>query len=64
MVNTGKVVEKEELAEIFLKLQEEGANNINLVTPDHYVPVLIPAVTRAKAQGLNIPIVYLSLIHI
>lgn len=58
MGNTGKVVEKEELAEIFLKLQEEGANNINLVTPDHYVPVLIPAVTRAKAQGLNIPIVY------
>ena len=58
MGNTGKVVEKEELAEIFLKLQEEGANNINLVTPDHYVPVLIPAVTRAKAQGLNTPIVY------
>ena len=46
------------MAEIFLNLQEQGAHNINLVTPEHFVPLLIPALRRAKDQGLSIPIVY------
>ena len=46
------------MAEIFLDLQEQGANNINLVTPEHFVPLLIPALRSAKEQGLSIPIVY------
>ena len=46
------------MAEIFLNLQEQGAHNINLVTPEHFVPLLIPALRRAKEQGLSIPIVY------
>lgn len=54
----GKAVSKERLAEIFLELQELGANNINLVTPDHYVPMIIPALECAKNQGLILPIVY------
>ncbi len=54
----GKEVSREHLSEIFLKLQEQGANNINLVTPDHYVPALISVIEDAKRQGLNIPIVY------
>ena len=33
----GKQVSVERMAEIFLELQEKGAANINLVTPDHYV---------------------------
>lgn len=56
--NAGKEVTGEHLAEIFLQLQEQGANNINLVTPDHYVPALIPALERAKNSGLFIPVVY------
>lgn len=46
------------LAEIFLELQEQKANNINLVTPGQYVPHIIEAVESARMQGLRIPIVY------
>ena len=54
----GKEVSGERLAEIFLALQEKGANNINLVTATHFVPLLVPALERAKREGLHIPIVY------
>lgn len=46
------------LKEIFLELQEKGANNINLVTPTHFVPLIVPALRAAKREGLRIPIVY------
>ena len=55
---SGKEVENERLAEIFLELQEKGANNINLVTPGQYVPHIIWAVEQARNQGLKLPIVY------
>ena len=48
----------ERLAEIMLEQQERGANNINLVTPTMYVEQIIKAIDIAKADGLNIPIVY------
>ena len=48
----------ERLTEIFFELEEQGAHNINLVTPEHFVPLLIPALRRAKKQGLSIPVVY------
>lgn len=54
----GKEAKPERLAEIFLELQEKGADNINLVTPGQYVPHIIYAVERARAQGLVLPIVY------
>lgn len=54
----GKEVSVERLAEIMLALQEQGANNINLVTPDHYVPAIVKSLTLAKTQGLTLPIVY------
>ncbi len=56
--NAGKVVSTGRLAEIFLELQEQGANNINLVTPGHFVPQVAQALEAAKSQGLAIPIVY------
>lgn len=46
------------LAEIFLELKGQGANNINLVTPTHYVPQIIEALDMAREEGLNIPVVY------
>lgn len=55
---TGKEISVEHLAEIFLSLQEQGANNINLVTGTHYVPQIVRALDLAKQQGLKIPIVY------
>lgn len=54
----GKPLDIGRLAEIFLELQEKGAANINLVTPTHYVPSILPAIDRARACGLSLPIVY------
>lgn len=56
----GLVISEARLSEIFLELQEKGANNINLVTAGHYVPQVIRALACAKSQGLRIPIVYNS----
>ena len=54
----GYEISIEELAEIFLKQQEAGANNINLVTPTMYVYHIIEAIKIAKRKGLKLPIVY------
>lgn len=54
----GYTVTVERLAQIFLELQAEGAININLVTPTHFVPQIIKALDIGKSQGLTIPIVY------
>ena len=54
----GKEITVERLAEIFLELQEKKANNINLVTPGHFVPQIVTALECAKGQGLTIPVVY------
>lgn len=54
----GKLISIETLSDIFLKLQAKGANNINLVTPTHYVPQIKEALDIAKAKGLSIPILY------
>lgn len=56
--NVGRAITVERLAEIFLELAEQGAANINLVTPTHYTPEIIQAVRLARAQGLQLPIVY------
>lgn len=55
---SGKEISRERLTEIFLELQEKGANNINLVTPGQYVPHIVKSVEQARNQGLHIPIVY------
>lgn len=53
----GKIISEERLSEIFLELQQKGANNINLVTPGHYVPQIAGALVRAKQNGLTLPVV-------
>ncbi|MBE5869144.1 MAG: radical SAM protein [Lachnospiraceae bacterium] len=55
---TGKQISVNRLAEIFLELQQKGANNINLVTPTHFVPLIADALVQAKKDGLHLPIVY------
>ena len=56
----GNEVTIEELANIYLKLQQEGANNINLVTPTMYAYQIIEAIKLARMNGLNLPIIYNS----
>lgn len=48
----------EQLTDIFLDLQGQGAHNINLVTATHYLLPVIEALRKAKRQGLRIPVVY------
>jgi putative pyruvate formate lyase activating enzyme len=54
----GKKITIERLSDIFLELQNKKANNINLVTPSHYIPHIIKALDLARDKGLKIPIVY------
>ena len=54
----GLEVSSERLCEIMLELQEQGALNINLVTATHYAHLLPGAIARARARGLEVPIVY------
>ena len=56
----GFAVSEERLAEIFLALQAQGANNINLVTAAHFLPPVREALLAAKERGLRIPVVYNS----
>lgn len=55
---TGKTVSVDRLVQIFFELKEQGAHNINLVTPDHYIPGIRSAVVKAKRRGIGIPFVY------
>ncbi len=54
----GSVVSDDELAEMMLNLQKRGAENINFVTPDHMIPMILKALGRARRDGLALPIVY------
>ena len=56
--NKGRKVTSEELSDEFLKLQSKGANNINLVTPTHFVPQIMKSLDIAKSKGLKLPVVY------
>jgi putative pyruvate formate lyase activating enzyme len=50
----------EELARLMLRLQEEGAANINLVTGSHFAPGIAAAAALARGQGLGIPLLWNS----
>ena len=54
----GKYTSLKRLEEIMMELQDKGANNINLVTPTHYVPQIAKVLKRVKNKSLNIPVVY------
>ncbi len=57
-LNIGKEVSIDRFALICLELQNKGALNINLVTPSHFVPLIVKGLKEAKKRGLVIPIVY------
>ena len=54
----GKEISGERLQELCLDLQKQGANNINLVTPTHYVPQIVSSIHKIKGKELKIPVVY------
>ena len=56
-INKGKLITIEGLSNIFKKLEQKGAHNINLVTPTHFVDSIICALDLYRP---SIPIVYNS----
>lgn len=56
--NLGYDITEDELAGEYLRLQEEGAENINLVTPTQYIPQIVSSVEAARDMGLIVPVVY------
>ena len=57
-LDNGNEMSVSKIAEAMLDLQQKKAHNINLVTPTHYVPQAVKALSIAKARGLSIPVVY------
>ncbi|MCR5674135.1 MAG: radical SAM protein [Lachnospiraceae bacterium] len=53
-----RILLPEELSEVFLSLEAQGACNINLVTPTHFAPGIAEAIGCARGQGLGIPVVW------
>lgn len=58
--DNGVEISIDRFSDICLDLQKQGAENINLVTPTHFVPLIIDGIKLAKSRGLVIPIVYNS----
>ena len=54
----GDDLDPEGMAAIMLQLQRNGCHNINFVTPTHYVPQIVEAVSIAARRGLEVPLVY------
>ncbi len=51
----GKIITLERLVDIFFELEDQGANNINLVTGDMFIPTIRKAIERARSRGIKIP---------
>ena len=56
----GVEITVDRFSDVCLDLQSRGATNINLVTPTHYIPLIIEGIKLARKSGLTIPIVYNS----
>lgn len=56
--DAGMSVSVENIADMCLDLQRQGALNINFVTPTHYAPYARAAVRLGRERGLELPIVW------
>lgn len=56
--NVGTPVSIEELSQMMIGLQNMKANNINLVTPTHFIPSIVEAIKLSRSKGLELDIVY------
>ena len=48
----------DEFIKIMVKLIENGAENINFVTPDHFLPHIIEGIVYLKKNNYNVPFIY------
>ena len=56
--SVGRSVTPLQLAEEMLRLEGEGAHNINFVTPTHFAPGVAESIRIARELGLSVPTVY------
>lgn len=54
----GRSVSPRAIGDMMLELAAAGCANINLVTPTHYAPQALLALTSARERGLAVPLVY------
>ncbi|MCR5456786.1 MAG: radical SAM protein [Clostridiales bacterium] len=61
VISEGKVgmqISANRLAEIFCELMNQGAHNINMVTPTHFTVQIIEAIKLSRSKDMNLPIVW------
>ena len=56
----GRAVSLEEFASICLALEKAGAENINIVTGSHAIPLIADGLKEARDRGLALPVVWNS----
>jgi len=54
----GSNVSPQDLSNMMLDLQKQGAENINFVTPTHFIAQIIKGLMIAADKGLKLPLVY------
>lgn len=54
----GEPMDKFALAALILSFQEQGAHNVNLVTPTPHRRVIMDALALARERGLSLPVIY------
>ncbi len=54
----GEEVSVEKLGMIMLSLADDGAHNLNLVTPTHFLPQILKALLYARQAGFGLPVIY------
>lgn len=52
----GSIVSPAEFADMCLRLADNGAENINIVTGSHAIPAIADGLEKAKTHGLKIPV--------
>ncbi|AKI96800.1 radical SAM protein [Kosmotoga pacifica] len=57
-LNNGKELNDIELGELFLKIQEQGGETLDLVTPTPHLPSIIRALKYAAERGFKLPLIY------
>ncbi len=55
-----QILTRDELVAEMLRLQDEGAHNINFVSPSHVIFQMADAIEAARGKGLVVPVVYNS----
>lgn len=54
----GSRIDTARLVSCFLELEKEGCENLNLISPTHFLPHIVEALHWARQQGLSLRVVY------